>query len=54
MFTTCEDEKCRVVGNAEPHPNMFTSNFSIVAKIILIFIIGGVGEKYFMVYSSGV
>ena len=29
MFTTCDEEKCRVVGNAEPQPNMFTSNFSI-------------------------
>ena len=32
MFTTCDDAKCRVVGKADPQPNMFTSNFSIGCK----------------------
>ena len=29
-LSTCEVEKCRVVGNAEPHPRICNSNFSIV------------------------
>lgn len=32
MLMTCELAKWRVVGRAEPQPNMFTSNFSIRCK----------------------
>ncbi len=32
MFNTCELALCLVVGKAEPHPNILTSNFSIPHK----------------------
>ena len=32
MFMTCEVAMCRVVGSADPHPNMFTSNFFHINK----------------------
>jgi hypothetical protein len=35
--------KCRVVGSADPHPNMCTSIFSICShKVIKTFRIGGI------------
>ncbi len=32
MLTICEVGKCLVVGDADPQPKMFTSNFSIFLR----------------------
>ncbi len=32
MFITCELALCLVVGKADPHPNILTSNFSMSHK----------------------
>ena len=38
-FTTCDVAKWRVVGKAEPHPSICSSNFSIAAQMYTSFLV---------------